>query len=91
MGHFPKDFQVGFDSMDLGDMFKKLDNDLGMEQTEEHHQAIKDKVAEFVAARSLWRSLRPTEARKSVCASARKIVIELGGELPTKLALLLPA
>ena len=90
-GEFPSDYKASFGpnlSLDE-ELFAMLDRDLGLEDISAVHQECENKVSEFVAARALYRPLRPNEQRPKVVETAKQLVKSLGGMLPQKISLLI--
>ena len=69
------------------ELFAMLDRDLGLEDISAVHQECKNKVSEFVAARALYRPLRPNEQRPKVVETAKQPVKSFGGILTPKISL----
>ena len=87
---FPSDYKASFGpNLSLEEeLFAMLDHEIGLEDISAVHQECKNKVSKFVAARVLYRPLRPNEQRPKVVETAKQLVKSLGGILPPKISLL---
>ena len=90
VGVFSDSFADNFSHSKMSsDFFTSLDKSIGAEEVESNYATCRDKVAEFVAARSLYRNLRPNEGRAKVVAHAMDVVQQLEAKLPARLGLLM--
>ena len=90
VGWFPSYYKASFGpNLSLEkELFAMLDRDLGLEDISAVHEECRNKVSEFVAARALYRPLRPNEQRPKVVETAKQLVKSFGGILTPKISLL---